>query len=824
MAMVDTINSMYENVGEVYDTITNVDVNNGKNLFNDTIRQGVTTYDGGVYNYNATRLTSTNWITLRAGTYTINAKTNTSKTLQISNITFDTNDNFYNISGVSGIWKTLPFTFTTPIDIKWKYNFDYSDNSNITINEVNSIQLELGSSATDFQPYTDNPTYKNIENIPSTIRKSYLDIMNNGIDTIYDNWEKVNGTGTSISLNNTEEAPMTIEYKGNTSQGENPTPITPQDIHIVSGDNYINVCGKNLIISPYSDTTKTTGNLVWTLNNDGTILVNGTNNTGYTKYFNVVGFDAPSPIHLAPGTYTASLGVSSNVRCTIANYYNNTDVIATISANSNKKTFTITETKDVSFVLAVNNTLSVDNALISPQIEVGSTATTYEAYKGASYEINLGKNLLDLQSSIIKSLNTSGTWNENVYTHNGLTITINDDKTIKINGTATAQETFLLENQQIKYPTGTYYLSGSINGGNNSYDIRMFNYDGTSAVAQCYTGVKEINVINNKQVYNVAIVVRSGQTLNNVVFYPMFSTSNDTNYSPYFTPIELCKIGTYQDRIFKSSGKNLFNPATETKNYIVNSEGTLTPNNSYNSSAFIPIQPLTNVVLSTDQTSAILEIVEYDTNQSLINRGVKTNSTFYNLKTSNTTAYIRISYKNTSTKVQFEKGSSATTYEPYGKDWYLNKQIGKFTYNNEGSFTTPATNYYNINGLGNQGWITTIQTQTYISTEYPPISVLNTDSMFREATANMDYAFGIHPNGTGIRFKDSRGLSGEDFKTDLIGTEIYFALATPTYEKITGELLNQLEAIKKSYENQTNINQENNDLPFELEVYALEKY
>ena len=38
MAIADTINSMYENVGEVYDTITNVDINTGKNLFdNDNV-------------------------------------------------------------------------------------------------------------------------------------------------------------------------------------------------------------------------------------------------------------------------------------------------------------------------------------------------------------------------------------------------------------------------------------------------------------------------------------------------------------------------------------------------------------------------------------------------------------------------------------------------------------------------------------------------------------------------------------------------------------------------------------------------------------------
>lgn len=65
------------------------------------------------------------------------------------------------------------------------------------------------------------------------------------------------------------------------------------------------------------------------------------------------------------------------------------------------------------------------------------------------------------------------------------------------------------------------------------------------------------------------------------------------------------------------------------------------------------------------------------------------------------------------------------------------------------------------------------------------------------------------------------------FKTWL-GTnnpKVLLEAATPTYNKITYEpLLEQLEAFyrAKSQEGQTNISQENNDLPFEIEASALE--
>lgn len=130
----------------------------GKNIFNDILRQGVTTYNTGVWGVSNTRITSTDWIqNVKAGTYTISAKTSTTKTLQVSMVTFNTSGVFNNVSGVSGQWKTMPFTFTIPIDMNLKCNIKYSNETAITPSEVTEIQLEKGSQATPYSPYTDNP-------------------------------------------------------------------------------------------------------------------------------------------------------------------------------------------------------------------------------------------------------------------------------------------------------------------------------------------------------------------------------------------------------------------------------------------------------------------------------------------------------------------------------------------------------------------------------------------------------------------------------------------------------------------------------------------
>ena len=78
-----------------------------------------------------------------------------------------------------------------------------------------------------------------------TLKNRYLYFINNGTQEVWDNWEKVVGEGTTITLNNTEEAPMKIVLKGNTSQEGTPTPESPQDIHVVSGDNSIEVSNRD---------------------------------------------------------------------------------------------------------------------------------------------------------------------------------------------------------------------------------------------------------------------------------------------------------------------------------------------------------------------------------------------------------------------------------------------------------------------------------------------------------------------------------------------------------------------------------------------------
>ena len=61
------------------------------------------------------------------------------------------------------------------------------------------------------------------------------------IDVLYQAWPKATAEGETPTLDNTANATMSIDLKGNTSQNGTPTPSTPIPVSVVSGDNEITI-------------------------------------------------------------------------------------------------------------------------------------------------------------------------------------------------------------------------------------------------------------------------------------------------------------------------------------------------------------------------------------------------------------------------------------------------------------------------------------------------------------------------------------------------------------------------------------------------------
>ena len=141
-----------------------------------------------------------------------------------------------------------------------------------------------------------------------------------------------------------------------------------------------------------------------------------------------------------------------------------------------------------------------------------------------------GKNKLPMTVDRIKAVNTTGTWDGNVYTLNDVTITILTDADnnvigITFNGTASAQITFPISNFVFENDV-SYILNGAPSGS------AFATYFLSATLGADYGSGTTITGDGNSN--NVRIIVQSGVAID-TTFYPMIrlSTELDATFAPY---------------------------------------------------------------------------------------------------------------------------------------------------------------------------------------------------------------------------------------------------------------------------------------------------
>ena len=121
-------------------------------------------------------------------------------------------------------------------------------------------------------------------------------------------------------------------------------------------------------------------------------------------------------------------------------------------------------------------------------------------------------------------------------TSNGITFTVNDDKTILANGNnnGTENSNFIINNYSLK--AGTYILNGCPSGGSSTtYRLAIQKTSGWSVLAlDTGSGSKQFTIDEATNI-QVAIFIQKGQTISNLLFKPMIRLSSiiDDTYEPY---------------------------------------------------------------------------------------------------------------------------------------------------------------------------------------------------------------------------------------------------------------------------------------------------
>lgn len=212
----------------------------------------------------------------------------------------------------------------------------------------------------------------------------------------------------------------------------------------------VKTTGAQLIEQPYVDTTKTINGVTFTVNPDGSIMINGMNSAtdDVSTYFTL----RSGP--LDPDTYTYSCeGLPGS--CVTNIYY-----IGDVATNSTK-TFTAVEGNNYGFLIRVKANSYV-SATVYPMLNMGSTALVYEPYTGGTVAPNP-----EWPQEIVNS-GDSGSITTEIYARNlmyvrditavGITATVQSDGSILYTGTATENAWHVYQETEF-LRTGTYTLT-----------------------------------------------------------------------------------------------------------------------------------------------------------------------------------------------------------------------------------------------------------------------------------------------------------------------------------------------------------------------------
>jgi hypothetical protein len=221
---------------------------------------------------------------------------------------------------------------------------------------------------------TNNDTFRSYA---VKLRDGLVNVLNNGTATLYNNFPKVSGTGSSISLSNTLEAPMfTNKFDGDTLQDGTPTPSTPIEIQGVEGiqnitigdgtdsDSYeVNLEGKNLL--PFTE-----NKITLTATRDD-----------YTYYLAGYEFQLEAGIQYVISMETDGEWGSTAGTDTVEAYLQN------VNTGSNTRItrasgFTITPSNTNTYRLRLDvNKNGTTHSFWNIQIEKGNQPTTYVPYR-----------------------------------------------------------------------------------------------------------------------------------------------------------------------------------------------------------------------------------------------------------------------------------------------------------------------------------------------------------------------------------------------------------------------------------------------------------
>ena len=320
-----------------------------------------------------------------------------------------------------------------------------------------------------------------------------------------------------------------------TMSSTTPTPSYPQAVQTATGEQTISIAGKNLItLDAIPDGTSLGVSKTFT---GSEILLNGTTNGagGITS-------SVATGVTLPAGTYAFTLAILGGTVTfpsgTTALYIRNGSGGEIIAWNLNTRPYvvqtrTLSAATPIKFELYTNAAGQVyNNYRLGLQIESGA-ATSYKPYRNQAYTIDLGKNIVDL------SMINVGCTQDNA---NGALLSGYNTRTC-------------VYKVPVK-PSTSYIVSC-----NSAYQIGgttiTYRQDGTFISSSGSGWLTTKTITTDANTYFVTFVLRLPTDASMAGINPSsfkLQIEEGSTVTAYTQHVELCKIGDYQDYIYKNNG------------------------------------------------------------------------------------------------------------------------------------------------------------------------------------------------------------------------------------------------------------------------------
>lgn len=347
----------------------------------------------------------------------------------------------------------------------------------------------------------------------------------------------VSGTGTNITLAGTMEggAIESVEMYGDTEQ--------------------TTYSGKNLLL-PIPKSSASGGLTASYDATTGVVTLSGTANNNWSNAFNDV------PVNLPAGTYTFSATTEAGLGRNIIFFNDSTNILQKNLGNNNTSVECVVP-QDVTKIrlwLSPTNGTNYTGKTFKAQLESGSQATSFEPYVGgtASPNPDYPQEVQTVTGRQVVTISDGGSESQEYEINLGKNLvnpaTLTADSRLNGNGTLLSGATGFSTSDYIPVePNTTYTITRNAASSGFFGNLCQYNSSKTLVGTREYWDNAASSWPYHITTSSTTRYIRvSDQTTLFSTSFQIEKGSTATTYAPYFTPIELCKIGTYQDYIYKS--------------------------------------------------------------------------------------------------------------------------------------------------------------------------------------------------------------------------------------------------------------------------------